>query len=98
MLGEGKRIPLTAPLIVNNRPLVNPGRICPGKYLALRTAYLVVVRVLSLFEIGPVLDEDGNPRMPKPEFDSATIRYVFLESSIHTAADADRPVTLHQGS
>jgi len=68
---------------------VNAGRICPGKHLALRTVYLVVVCVLTVFDIGPVLDKDGNPQMPKIEFDGAAVRYVFLESLIHTAADVD---------
>ena len=76
--------------------LVNPGRICPGRYLALRTVYLVIACVLSVFDIGPVLDEDGNPRMPKPEFDSIPLRYVWLGPPIYTAADADRLATPHQ--
>ena len=54
--------------------LVNPGRICPGKHLALRTVYLVVACVLSAFDIGPALDEDGNPQMPNAEFDDVLIR------------------------
>ena len=68
--------------------------------MALRTLYLVVACVLSVFDIGPVLDEDGNPRVPKIEFDSTTVRYVFfLEPSwIHAAADVDRLVTPYQES
>jgi len=63
----------------------------PGRYLALRTVYLVVACVLSVFDIGPVLDEDGNPRIPKIEFDGAqSIRCVFLQLPTHTAADVDR--------
>ena len=71
---------------------MNPGRICLGKHLALRTVYLVIACVLSVFDIGPILDEDGNPRMPKIKFDDAA-RSVFLKSSIHTAADVDRLAT-----
>ena len=78
--------------------LVNPGRICPGRHLALRIVYLVIACVLSVFDIGPVLDDNGDPRMPKVEFDGAAVRYVFLESLIETAADVDRLVTSHQGS
>ena len=70
--------------------LVGPGRICPGKQLALRTVYLVVVCVLSVFDIGPVLDDDGNPQMPKIELNGTIVRYVFLESSIHPTAGVDR--------
>ena len=76
---------------MNDRAHVNPDRICPGKYLALRTVYLVVACVLSVFDIGPVLDKDGNPRIPEIEFDGAqSVRCVFLQLSIHTPADVDR--------
>ena len=78
--------------------LVNPGRICPGKQLALRIVYLVVACVLSVFDIGPVLDADGNPRMPKIEFGGTVVRYVFLEPLIHVVAYINRLVTSHQGS
>ena len=57
-------------------------RTCPGKQFALRTVYLVVACVLSAFDIGPALDEDGNPQMPKAEFHCVTVRYVFLASLI----------------
>ena len=43
--------------------------------------YLVVACVLAAFNIEPTLDEDGNPQMPKAEFHSVIIRYVFLLSS-----------------
>ena len=58
-------------------------RICPGRHFALRTVYLVVVCVLSVFNVSPALDEDGNPQMPKVEFDSLLVRYVFVVISIH---------------
>ena len=60
--------------------------------------YLVVASVLSVFDIGPVLDDDGNPRMPRPEFDSATVRYVFPKPSIHAKTDVDYLATPHQES
>ena len=94
MLEGGKGIPFnTPPSIVHNRAHVDPGRICPGKYFALRTVYLTVTCILSVFDIGPVLDEDGNPRVPEIEFGDAFIRYVFLQLSIHTAVDIDRLAT-----
>ena len=83
---------------MDSRAHVDPGRICPGRYFALRTVYLAVACVLSVFDIGPVLDEGGNPRIPRIEFDSAFIRCVFLQLSIDTAADIDRLVMSHQGS
>ena len=71
-------MPFTSLSVVDNRAHVDSGRICPGKYFALRTVYMVVACVLSVFDIGPVLDEDGIPRIPEIEFDSASIRCVFL--------------------
>ena len=94
MLEGGKGIPFnTPPSVVNNRAHVDPGRICAGKSFALRTLYLTVTCVLSVFDIGPVLDDDGNPRIPEVEFDGAFIRCVFLWLSIHTATDIDRLAT-----
>jgi len=46
--------------------------------------YLVVVCVLSAFDIGPALDENGNPQAPKVEYDNAAVRYVFVETLILT--------------
>ena len=68
-------------------------RVCPGRHFALRTVYLVVASVLSAFDIEPTLDEDGNPKMPKAEFNSLLVRYVFLASS--TLAITVLSVTRH---
>jgi len=57
---------------------MSPGRICPGRYIASRMIYLAIACMLAVFEIGPVLDEDGNPQIPEIEFYRATIRCVFL--------------------
>ena len=48
--------------------------------------YLVVACVLSAFDVGPALDEDGNAQMPKAEFNFVTVRYVFLASLILVVA------------
>jgi len=77
---------------------VNPNRICPGRYLGLRTVYLVVACVLSVFDIGPALDENGNSQWPKPKYDTDTVRYVFREPSIRVAATFDRHAASHQVS
>ena len=77
---------------------MNPGRICLGKHFALQTMYLVIASVLSAFDIEPALDDNGNPRMPKPEFDNTTVRYVFLKPLVRTAIDVDRLVTPLQSS
>jgi len=52
-------------------------RICPGKQFSLRTVYLFVASVLSTFDIGPALDGDGNPQIPKVEFRGGIVRYFF---------------------
>ena len=53
-------------------------RACPGKQFSLRTVYLFVASVLSAFDIGPALDEDGNPQMPKAGFHGGLVRYVIM--------------------
>ena len=62
-------------------------RICPGRHFALRTVYLVVSCVLSVFDIAPPLNDDGSPQVPKAEFNSVMIRQVFPGTS--TGSDAD---------
>jgi len=64
------------PLVYNpeNRVFGTGRRICPGKDFALRTLYIVVACVLSVFDIGPALDDDGIPQMPKPEFGCLLVR------------------------
>ena len=61
-------------------------RVCPGKEFSLRTVYLFVTSVLFAFDIGPALDEDGNPQMPKAEFHGGLVRCVILGSSILVVA------------
>ena len=56
----------------NNTSLVL--RICPGRNLALKTLYLVISCVLSVFKIGPTTDDNGNPQVPEAEFRSYMIR------------------------
>ena len=51
-------------------------RICIGKHFTLRTVYLVVACVLSVFDIEPASDENGNLQMPKAEFRSGFVRCV----------------------
>ena len=71
-------------------------RNCPGRHFALRSLYLLVACVLSVFDVKPVLDEDGNLQVPEAEFNSSMVRYVFLWTSIRS--DVDSGATSHQGS
>ena len=86
MLEEGKRHCSRLPgWIVTELVIL---RICPGRHFALRTMYLFVACVSAVFDIEPVLDEDGNPQLPEAEFTGDSIvRYVFLGTSIHTVVD-----------
>ena len=58
-------------------------RVCPGSFFALRTVYLVVACVLSVFVVEPALDEGGKPQVPEAEFDSLIVRYVL---GVHQSA------------
>ena len=69
---------------------------CPGRHFALRTLYLVIACVLSTFDIEPTLDDDGNPHMPKAEFHSVVIRYVFGVIDFR-CWEIERHTALHQG-
>ncbi|KAL0960673.1 hypothetical protein HGRIS_005702 [Hohenbuehelia grisea] len=45
-------------------------RICPGRFLALDTIWIVAVSVLSAFELAKSVDEDGNEVEPVVEYNS----------------------------
>ena len=62
-------------------------RTCPGRHFALQTMYLVISCVLSVFHIGPPLNDDGSPQVLKAEFNSVMTRQVF--PGIWTGSDAD---------
>ena len=38
------------------------GRICPGRYFADASLWLTMSNILAMFDIGPPLDEYGNPQ------------------------------------
>jgi hypothetical protein len=54
--------------------------ICPGRHIAVRTLWGTIAAVLSLFDIGPALNEDGTPNIPSGEFTSNLLRQVFTLS------------------
>ena len=49
-------------------------RICPGRFLALETLWIVMACTLAVFEISPAVDEDGNEVPPKEEYTSGVMR------------------------
>ncbi|KDQ28280.1 hypothetical protein PLEOSDRAFT_28452, partial [Pleurotus ostreatus PC15] len=51
-------------------------RICPGKYLALRSVWIAVATMLSTVHITKAKDKHGNEIVPPLEFEHGLIRYV----------------------
>lgn len=43
-------------------------RICPGRFMARSSTWITIASVLSAFEIGPIIDDDGVPQMPKGDY------------------------------
>ena len=43
-------------------------RICPGRYMALDSIWITIVRVLALFEIHKAVDDDGKEITPDGEY------------------------------
>ncbi|XP_006457263.1 hypothetical protein AGABI2DRAFT_123130 [Agaricus bisporus var. bisporus H97] len=53
-------------------------RICPGSHVAQSILYIIAASFLSLFDVKPVLDDDGRPVEVKPEFTTASLQSVPL--------------------
>ena len=51
---------------------------CPGRHIALRTLWGTIAAVLSLYDIGPSLNEDGTPHIPSGEFTTGLLRRVSI--------------------
>ena len=43
-------------------------RICPGKYLALRSLWIVIASVIAAFDISKIKGPDGREDEPKVDF------------------------------
>jgi hypothetical protein len=54
----------------------NDLRVCPGRYLADAVVWIVIARVLAIFDIGPALDEDGCEIVPEVSWSSGLPRYM----------------------
>lgn len=50
-------------------------RVCPGKWFALESAWVMVARMLSVYEIGKSLHMDGSVPRSEGEFTSGLARY-----------------------
>lgn len=43
-----------------------PRRVCPGQYLASKSVWIGIVRLLWAFNITPPIDANGKPILPDP--------------------------------
>ncbi|KZT36769.1 cytochrome P450 [Sistotremastrum suecicum HHB10207 ss-3] len=50
-------------------------RKCPGRYFADAALWITMATILALYEISPVIDEDGNPVLPDLEYTQGIIRH-----------------------
>jgi len=50
-------------------------RVCPGRHLALQSMFITIASVISTFDIGKALDEDGNEITPSGEYTSGLSCY-----------------------
>lgn len=57
-----------------NITLLTRLRICPGSHVAQSILYIIAASFLSLFDVKPVLDDDGRPIEVKPEFTTASLQ------------------------
>lgn len=48
-------------------------RICPGRYLAEASLWIVAATLLAVFDICPTKDEQGNDTLPTAEFTNAIV-------------------------
>jgi hypothetical protein len=55
---------------------------CPGRHIALGTIWGAIAAVLSLYDIGPSLDEDGTLHVPSGEFTTGFLRRVFTSFNL----------------
>lgn len=58
--------------------------VCPGRNLADGMLWLAIASILTVFNISPEVDEDGEPVLPDvTKYTSGVMRYVFLFSPRH---------------
>lgn len=52
-------------------------RICPGRFLAESSVWIVLATLLTVFDIRPAKDEQGSDIIPPEEFNTGLTRYVL---------------------
>lgn len=53
----------------------NPCRMCPGRWFAFDTMWIIVASILSSYDIMKAVDDTGNTIEPKIEYSSGLLRY-----------------------
>lgn len=62
-------------------------RICPGRHLAEDSLFITAATILSVFNILPCIDDDGNPLKTQVEYTGGTIRSVDLDNNIYVEVE-----------
>jgi hypothetical protein len=61
-------------------------RICPGRFLSQNSMFILIAHILTVFDIRPAVDEEGNEMKIKPRMTSGFIScvhcYLFKASTI----------------
>ena len=73
-----KKVRIPLPWLIRSIGLMNSSRSCPGIHLAHANLFITIATVLTIFDIRPVYNTDGTPRLPKGDMIlNSAIRYAF---------------------
>lgn len=53
-------------------------RICPGRFMAEDSMWIVMATILATLDVKPVIGEDGKPIIPVGEYEEGLVAYVLL--------------------
>ncbi|PPQ92712.1 hypothetical protein CVT25_014019 [Psilocybe cyanescens] len=56
-------------------------RTCPGRYLALNSAWIAVASILSTYNVSKAIDNEGNVIEPLIEYEDGLVRYAYYTIS-----------------
>jgi hypothetical protein len=75
VMGDGRSMSHVTPKVLSRTWI----SICPGRYFADNSVWIVIATILSIFEIQRVKDELGNDIIPPVAFDTGLARYVLSD-------------------
>lgn len=55
--------------------------ICPGRHLALNSAWIAVASILATYDISKAVDDNGSIIEPKVEFTDGLVRYADIQNT-----------------